>query len=237
MTDVKKTPDSDAKSVSSTASSSPTFPKYVGFILGDEFCERYAFFGMRTILVLFLTYFIKFDEDTSTVIYHAFTVLCYLFPLMGGALADSFFGKYKIILWLSLVYAAGMAVFALSALPEFSSGDDEFRTTNAILAISGLVIISIGTGGIKPCVSSFGGDQFENDEKNTQLFFDLFYWAINAGSFFSTLLSPLIREWDCGTVLGTGDNCYSALVIRQSETFYVFCSKNVEFLLPTHCIL
>ena len=69
-------------------------PKYIYFILGDEFCERYAFFGMRTILVLFLTYFIKFDEDTSTVIYHAFTVLCYLFPLLGGALADSFFGEY-----------------------------------------------------------------------------------------------------------------------------------------------
>jgi len=54
------------------------FPKYVGFILGNEFCERYAFFGMKTALILFLTYFIKFDEDTSTVIYHSFTVLAYM---------------------------------------------------------------------------------------------------------------------------------------------------------------
>ena len=88
MTDTSET-DSKKSSNNEVAEKSYPFPYYVGFILGNEFCERYSYYGMRTILVLYLTYFIGFDENTSTVIYHAFTVLAYTWPLFGGALADS----------------------------------------------------------------------------------------------------------------------------------------------------
>ena len=66
------------------------FPKHVGFILGNKFCERYSYYGLRTILTLYLTYFIGYDENTSTVIYHTFAVLVYIWPLFGGMLADSY---------------------------------------------------------------------------------------------------------------------------------------------------
>ena len=147
---------------------------------------------MRTILVLYLTYFIGFDEDDSTVIYHAFTVLAYLFPLLGGALSDGFWGKYKTILYLSCVYAIGMILNVVSSIPALSPEDSQFRTTNAVLALIGLVTIALGTGGIKPCVSSFGGDQFEIDDKQgVTLFYDIFYWCVNAGSLVSTFVSPM----------------------------------------------
>ena len=184
------------------------FPKYVGFILGNEFCERYSYCGLRAVLVLYCTYFIGFDEDTSTVIYHGFTVLAYLFPLLGGAIADGYWGKFKTIFWLSLVYSAGMITQAIAAIPLGGYEDGDFRTPNAILCVTGLVIIACGTGGIKPCVSSFGGDQFESDDvKNTTLFFDMFYWAINAGSVISTFVSPVLRQTTCGS-LGTDKSCY-----------------------------
>ena len=184
------------------------FPKYVSFILGNEFCERYSFYGLRSILVLYLTYFIGFDEDNSTVIYHGFTVLAYLTPLLGGAIADGYLGKFKTILYLSILYEVGMIINAASAIPFGSYEEGEQRTYNGVACIIGLIIIGFGTGGIKPCVSSFGADQFKSDDvKNTSAFFDLFYWAVNAGSLISTFVSPLLRESTCGS-LGTSDSCY-----------------------------
>ena len=67
-------------------------------------------------MVLYLTYFIGFDKDVSTEIYHAYVALCYFTPLFGAMLADSYWGKYKTILWLSFVYLIGMALMAVSAI-------------------------------------------------------------------------------------------------------------------------
>uniref|UniRef100_H2Y7V4 Solute carrier family 15 member 2 n=1 Tax=Ciona savignyi TaxID=51511 RepID=H2Y7V4_CIOSA len=175
------------------------FPKCIFFILGNEFCERYSYYGMRTILVLYLKYYLHWDEDTATAVYHAFTVLAYLFPIMGAILADSWWGKYNTILWLSVVYALGMILNTLGAIGTL--GD---LTVHAVLSSMGLLVIAFGTGGIKPCVSAFGGDQFDDDQENyRKSFFSLFYFAINAGSLVSTFVSPIIR------VQCFGDDCYA----------------------------
>lgn len=137
-----------------------TFPFYIYLILGNEFCERYSYYGMRTVLIIYLTSFIGYDDNTATIIYHSFSVIVYLSPLVGAALADGYFGKYRVILWLSLFYWVGEALHTVSALPQFSAPNAEFRKTNAILNIASLLIMAFGAGGIKPNVSSFGGDQF-----------------------------------------------------------------------------
>lgn len=183
------------------------FPFYVTFILGNEFCERYANTGLRAILTIFLFSFVGFDKDISTILYHLFEVMAYMFSLLGAALADGYWGKFNTILRLSVVYAIGMIVIAIAAIP-FDDGSSTFRTPNAILVCSGLVIAAVGTGGIKPCVSSFGGDQFASDDvKGTSTFFDLFYWAINAGSLISLFVSPILRTTTCGS-LGTDTSCF-----------------------------
>nr|CAB3266111.1 solute carrier family 15 member 2-like [Phallusia mammillata] len=177
------------------------FPKCIFFILGNEFCERYSYYGMRTILVLYLKYYLKWDDDTATAVYHAFTVLAYLFPLLGAVVADSWWGKYNTILWLSIVYSIGMVLNTMGAIGPI--GD---LTVHAVLSSIGLLVIAIGTGGIKPCVSAFGGDQFEAEQENyRRRFFSLFYFAINAGSLVSTFVSPLIRD----EVKCFGDDCYA----------------------------
>lgn len=217
------------------------FPYYVGFILGNEFCERYSYYGMRTILVLYLTYFIGYDENTSTVIYHAFTVAAYTWPLFGGALADSYLGKYKTILYISICYVVGMIINTIGTLPQLteeSYNGTNVRTVNAAFTLVGLFVIAFGTGGIKPCVSSFGGDQFEEEDKaNTRTFFDLFYFSVNAGSLMSTFLSPFFRTSTCG-VLGTEDSCYfiafgvPAILMVVAIFFFMFGTKYYKITPP-----
>ena len=111
--------------------------------------------------------------------YHLFTAGVYFFPLLGGILADALWGKYRTILSLSLVYCLGHLALAV----------DETR----IGLFTGLILITLGAGGIKSCVSAHVGDQF--GPSNSHLLnkvFGWFYFAINFGSCFSTLLTPLL---------------------------------------------
>lgn len=139
--------------------------------------------------MLYLQRKLDYDDDTSTVLFHIFTSLVYFVPIFGAILADSFLGKFKTILYLSIIYSIGSVVISLGAVPILN-------LPAALMTVIGLVLIAIGTGGIKPCVSAFGGDQFKIPEQAKQLatFFSLFYFAINAGSLISTTLTPILRE-------------------------------------------
>ncbi|XP_065886891.1 solute carrier family 15 member 1-like [Dysidea avara] len=167
------------------------FPYSVFFIVGNEFCERFSYYGMRAILVLYLSYYLGFNEDTSTALYHTFIVLCYATPLLGAIIADSLLGKYKTIIILSVVYAIGNVVLSMSAMPPVL---DHNETAYKVMAFGGLLLIALGTGGIKPCVAAFGGDQFQEHQLHMlSKFFSIFYFSINAGSLISTLLTPVLR--------------------------------------------
>ncbi|XP_034489736.1 peptide transporter family 1 [Drosophila innubila] len=179
----------------------PEYPRSVAFIISNEFCERFNYYGMRAILVLYLTHKLGYNEETSTVLFHIFTMLVYIFPLLGALIADGWLGKYKTILYLSIVYSLGALIVAIGAVP-----------INAmpvkLVTIVGLIFIAVGTGGIKPCVAAFGGDQFQLPEQSLELakFFSLFYFAINAGSMISTTVTPILRaDVHC---FGD-DDCYS----------------------------
>lgn len=166
------------------------FPKSVFFIIGTEFCERFSYYGMRAVLVLYLTNVLLLEESRATALYHIFIMLCYFTPMFGAMIADGLLGKYRTILYISLIYMAGNIVMCLSALPPQTTGTPEL-----IGPLIGLILIGFGTGGIKPCVSAFGGDQFSSDQaKSLQQFFSVFYFAINAGSVLSTFLTPVFRH-------------------------------------------
>lgn len=177
------------------------YPKSIFFIISNEFSERFNYYGMRTVLALYLTQKLNYDDDTATVIYHIFTSLAYFFPLMGAILADSWLGKFKTIFYLSIVYCIGSTLIALGAIPPLN-----LPATS--MTVLGLLFIAVGSGGIKPCVSAFGGDQFKIPEQAIQLakFFSLFYFAINAGSLISTTLTPILRE---DIHCFNGQDCYS----------------------------
>ncbi len=171
-----------------TAVESPTpdkprsarFPPQIKFIVGNEACERFSFYGMRSILVIFMVSQLKMAASHSEAVFHLFVSACYFFPLIGGYIADRFWGKYNTILYLSLFYCAGHGTLALWG--DSSAG-----------LYAGLALIAMGSGGIKPCVSAYVGDQFTGENKHlVSKVYDLFYWSINFGSFFSTLMIPWV---------------------------------------------
>jgi len=155
------------------------FPKQTKYIIGNEACERFSYYGMRSILVVFMIQHLKMATEDAKAAYHLFASAVYLLPLLGGWLADRYFGKYRTIFWLSLIYCLGH--LALSA------------AENPWAFFIGLGLIALGSGGIKPCVSAFVGDQFSTQNQHLlSKVFDIFYWSINFGSFFATLLIPVM---------------------------------------------
>ncbi|XP_032597165.1 peptide transporter family 1 [Drosophila grimshawi] len=165
------------------------YPKSVFFIISNEFCERFNYYGMRTVLVLYLSRKLGYSDDTATVVFHIFTMFVYFLCVFGAIISDSWLGKFKTILYLSIVYICGSVLLTLGAIGPLNLPMETFT-------ILGLALIALGSGGIKPCVSAFGGDQFKVPEQLKQItsFFSLFYFAINAGSLISTTVTPILRE-------------------------------------------
>ncbi|HEU5077688.1 MAG TPA: hypothetical protein VFT72_00650 [Opitutaceae bacterium] len=177
------------------------FPPGIPYIVGNEAAERFSFYGMRQILYVYLAgLFSGFVPEAqipaeakvhATQVIHLFIAGVYLFPLIGAILADRLLGKYRVIFWVSLVYVAGHAVLAVAARSA-SMGNLDFAK---MAVYGGLLLISLGSGGIKPCVSANVGDQFT--AKNGHLIervFQIFYFTINFGAFFSTAAIPWVYK-------------------------------------------
>ena len=96
----------------------PPYPKGVFLIIGNEFCERLSYYGMKAILGIYLHQKLHFSEDRSTVIYHTFAMLCYFMPLFGAMIADQLLGKFKTIVYISFIYVLGHLLKTLAAIPS-----------------------------------------------------------------------------------------------------------------------
>uniref|UniRef100_A0A671XTK6 Solute carrier family 15 member 2 n=1 Tax=Sparus aurata TaxID=8175 RepID=A0A671XTK6_SPAAU len=177
------------------------YPLSICFIVVNEFCERFSYYGMKALLTLYFLTYLHWDKDLSTAIYHAFSSLCYFTPILGAIIADSWLGKYKTIIYLSIVYVIGHVVKSVGAIPTVGNTD-----VHIALSMVGLILIAFGTGGIKPCVAAFGGDQFDEEHTSErQKFFSIFYMSINAGSLLSTVITPILRS----DVQCFGGDCYA----------------------------
>jgi len=162
-------------------------PPGVPYIVGNEAAERFSFYGMRAILATFMTQYLvsasgaadHMSEPDAKIWIHTFISAVYFTPLLGALISDAFWGKYRTILVLSLVYCAGHAALALN-------------DTRGGLFL-GLGLIALGAGGIKPCVSANVGDQFgPSNQHLISRVFSWFYFSINFGSAIATLVIPKI---------------------------------------------
>jgi POT family proton-dependent oligopeptide transporter len=178
-----------AKPVPATArAADDKFPPQIKYIISNEACERFSFYGMRSILTLYIAKHLGQGASTASEIVHLFVFGVYFMPLFGAWLSDRVLGRYKTILFISLFYCLGHGVLAFADLVSSNDG-------KLMLLYVGLAIISIGGGGIKPCVSAFVGDQFHSGQSHLlQKAYGLFYWSINFGSFFSFLVIPRLRD-------------------------------------------
>lgn len=171
-----------------------TMPPGVPYIVGNEAAERFSYYGMKAILTVFMTKHlldvagqpdVMTDEQAKAGV-HLFSAAVYFTPFLGAIISDWLWGKYRTILYLSLLYCAGHGVLAMLDFPQSS-------VAPKWILYAGLVLIALGAGGIKPCVTAHVGDQF--GKRNQHLLskvYGWFYFSINFGSMFSTLLTPLL---------------------------------------------
>ncbi len=177
---------------------SKRLPKGIPFIIGNEVAERLSFYGMKAILFTFMTKYLTdangadafYTKTQATEAVSWFVSLAYFFPLLGAVLSDAILGKYKTILFISIFYCVGHALLALMDMPSaFLLAT--FSPEGFMMA--GLMVIAVGAGGIKPCVSAHVGDQFGESNKHLlEPMFGWFYVAINVGAFAAYAALPAV---------------------------------------------
>ena len=167
-------------------------PKGIPYIISNEAAERFSFYGMKAALAIFLANYLdvlggeSLSETKATAYVSFFTSAVYLTPLLGAFLADFFWGKYKTIITLSIVYCIGHLCLAMMGM----------NGSVQLWLLAGLGMIAIGAGGIKPCVSAHVGDQFgKNNQHLLSQVFNLFYFSINFGAIISNLAIPWLLKW------------------------------------------
>jgi POT family proton-dependent oligopeptide transporter len=179
-----------------TPADTEKMPPGIPYIIGNEAAERFSYYGMRTILTVFMFRYLHLMSDAvqpamsqaeAQEHYHTFSSWVYLFPIAGAILSDAFIGKYRIIVAVSVIYCLGHLALALM-------GSGGLSAANWLWV--GLFLIALGSGGIKPCVSAHVGDQFGSRNRDLmEKVYQWFYFAINFGSTLSTLLTPWLLEW------------------------------------------
>ncbi|HTU17598.1 MAG TPA: oligopeptide:H+ symporter [Gemmataceae bacterium] len=160
------------------------------FFFWGELAERSCFYGMRAILVLYLAEELTFGKNNASTIYHLFVAACYFLPLLGGYVADNYFGKYWTIVGFSLPYILGQLCLCFDSSQILGVRSDYFVFVS-------LVLLAMGSGVIKPNISTLMGLTYDQHRPGkTQLrsdAFSFFYMAINIGAFLSSFLMPTLR--------------------------------------------
>lgn len=168
---------------------SKKMPAGIPYILTNEAAERFSFYGSRCILVFFMTHLLvnakgqlaPMTAEQSKTWFHLFVSAVYFTPLLGALISDIWLSKYRTILYFSILYCFGFLALAVN------------QTRLGLAA--GLILIAIGSGVIKPCVSANVGDQFGKTNKHLiNRVYHWFYFAINLGAFISNLLIPELLD-------------------------------------------
>ncbi|MGL5111779.1 MAG: peptide MFS transporter, partial [Flavobacterium sp.] len=159
-------------------------------LFGTEMWERFNFYGMRAILTLFMVNALMMKEADASIIYGGFLGLCYLTPMLGGFIADRFFGNRNCIMLGGLMMAVGQFLLFFSA----SIFEPNRSLANTLLWVA-LGIIIFGNGFFKPNISSMVGSLYPKQEKSKlDTAFTIFYMGINLGAFLGQLICPLIGD-------------------------------------------
>ncbi len=167
-------------------------PKGLWVLFGTEMWERFNYYGMRAVLVLFMTKALLFDKVFASNLYGSYTSLVYLTPLIGGYIADRYWGNQRSIIAGGIVMALGEFLLFFCGSTYQSSPD-----LSTLLFFSGLGLMIAGNGFFKPNISSLVGQLYPKNDKRIDPAYTIFYMGINVGG----ALGPFI----CGLVGDTGD--------------------------------
>lgn len=198
-------------------------PKGLYFLFFTEMWERFSYYGMRAIFILFMTKILLMNDADASQIYGSYTGLVYLTPLLGGYLCDKFLGNRRSIVIGGLLMAIGQFFMFLSA----STGADG----GVSLMWMGLTALIIGNGFFKPNISTMVGQLYPANDRRIDSAFTIFYMGINLGAFFSPLVcGSMDFKWGfltacIGMLLGL-----VAFIVFQKE--YLISEEGKEIGLP-----
>ncbi|CAK8564673.1 unnamed protein product [Lathyrus sativus] len=183
--------------------------KAASFIISVEVAERFAYYGITSNLINYLTGPLGQSTVTAAENVNIWSGTASLLPLLGAFLADSFLGRYRTIAIASLIYILALSLLTLSAtLPSNVDGQ-------AILFFFSLYLVAFAQGGHKPCVQAFGADQFDinhpQERRSRSSFFNWWYFTFTAGVFVSVSILNYIQD-NVGWVLGFGIPCIGMLI-------------------------
>ena len=157
------------------------FPPQIKYIISNEACERFSFYGMRSILTLYIAKTLGMGPSSASEIVHLFVFGVYFTPLFGAWLSDRILGRYKTILYISLFYCLGHGVLAMADVVTSIE-------SKKWLLYAGLALISIGGGGIKPVFPPLSETNFNPT--------NLIYWRKPTGFFIgASILDPSFHFW------------------------------------------
>lgn len=165
-------------------------PKGLYLLFVTEMWERFSYYGMRALFMLYMVQALLFDKETASQVYGSYTGLVYLTPLIGGYIADRYWGNRRSIVTGALTMAIGQFLLFLSACYFHES------TLAKYLMFCGLGLLILGNGFFKPNISTMVGRLYAPDDKRKDAAFTIFYMGVNVGS----TLAPLV----CGLVGNTG---------------------------------
>lgn len=154
-------------------------PRGLSTLFFTEMWERFSYYGMRAILVLYMTQALQFADADALSIYGYYTSSVYFLPIFGGWIADKFLGAKRAVLFGGIIIACGHFSLAFSPLPFFYTG---------------LVLVAFGTGLLKPNISTMVGDLYLEEDPRRDSGFSLFYMGINLGAFIAPLICGYLGQ-------------------------------------------
>ncbi|CAA0829819.1 Protein NRT1/ PTR FAMILY 5.6 [Striga hermonthica] len=214
------------------------------FIIATEFSERLSYFGLSSNLIIYLTKVIKQDLTTAAKSVNYWSGVTTLMPLLGGFLADAYFGRFSTVLASSIIYLFGLLALTMSrvipGLEPCGLGPClEPRKIHVIVFFLAMYLISIGTGGHKPSLESFGADQFDDDHagerKKKMSFFNWWCFGLCCGLLLGVTVIVYVQDhigWATADVILTSVMAFTVVIFLIGRPYYRFRRPNGSPLTP-----
>jgi POT family proton-dependent oligopeptide transporter len=173
------------------ASTQKGHPKGLYLLFTTEMAERFSYYGMRAIFMLFMTKMMLLNDQDASNYYGSYTGLVYLTPLLGGYLSDKFLGNRKSIIFGGILMAIGQLFMFFSAS---ATNGTSVSSSAMTFMVAGLTCLIMGNGFFKPNISTMVGQLYPANDRRIDAAFTIFYMGINLGAFFSPLICAQLAK-------------------------------------------